>query len=382
MWNNESNSYENITIRDENSLEDINIDLYKNVDRLYFKVDSVYYRIKILDETENQYTYEIIDSETFPSKPTDTIQNKIVIVSSKFFSKENLKSTLQDLQVWIVSIAIAITMVIVQLIQYNLKRSENIDSDEAQDAISEYNKKVKIKPVNFPEYIAENNRNEKIKVFRAHIQSQLYKVRKKILTSNKPKEAEYLKLKKEQLETYLTPEYVENNIDSISVRYDKLHAENYVYNSYEKNTNFRKDYSSENIKVSSMATKKVLTSLVMATLISAISLQLYMNFSFNGGFWVIMISTLLSMAMTSFNARKSADSIYKTDILGVINNKSLILEDSIKWALTHPTNEKSYEMLLDDYFKEKLHEESDKIKQSYQDKFNSLSEEIKKIRNS
>lgn len=382
MWNNESNSYENITIRDENSLEDINIDLYKNVDRLYFKVDSVYYRIKILDETENQYTYEIIDSETFPSKPIDTIQNKIVIVSSKFFSKENLKSTLQDLQVWIVSIAIAITMVIVQLIQYNLKRSENIDSDEAQDAISEYNKKVKIKPVNFPEYIAENNRNEKIKVFRAHIQSQLYKVRKKILTSNKPKEVEYLKLKKEQLETYLTPEYVENNIDSISVRYDKLHAENYVYNSYEKNTNFRKDYSSENIKVSSMATKKVLTSLVMATLISAISLQLYMNFSFNGGFWVIMISTLLSMAMTSFNARKSADSIYKTDILGVINNKSLILEDSIKWALTHPTSEKSYEMLLDDYFKEKLHEESDKIKQSYQDKFNSLSEEIKKIRNS
>lgn len=382
MWNNESNSYETITIRDEKSLEDINTELYKNVDRLYFRVDSVYYKIKILDEYK--YTYEIIDSETFPSKPTDTIENRIIIVASKFFSKENLKSTLQDLQVWIVSIAIAATMVIVQLIQYNLRRSENIDSDEAQDAISEYNKKVKIKPVNFPEYIAENNRNEKIKVFRAHIQSQLYKVRKKILSTKKTKvkEIELLKLEKEELESYLTPEFIEENIDSISIKYDKLHAENYVYNSYERNNNFRKDYSSENVKVSTMATKKILTSLVMATLISAISLQLYMNFSFNGGFWVIMISTLLSMAMTSFNARKSADSIYRTDILGVINNKSLILEDAIKWALIHPTKEKSYEMLLDDYYKEKLHEESDKIKQSYQDKFNSLSEEIKKIRNS
>ena len=87
--------------------------------------------------------------------------------------------------------------------------------------------------------------------------------------------------KKKKIENQLSQEYINENIDSLYVKYNKLHESNYAANTFEKNVNARKDYSSEGSKLTVMSIKKIIVSVIMTMILAGLTLQLYFTFSLN-----------------------------------------------------------------------------------------------------
>lgn len=387
--------YKQVSIRNVSNVDMIEDEARKlqAITDLYFYVDGAYYQAipeenTKVDEntgeiiTEITYNISIIEVIELESKPDIAYRNKLVILKSRFFSKNNLLTTLGDITLWIITVTIAVANVVIELTMYYLRRDENIDSEECQTVLNTYNDRVKLKPVNFDEFIAENNRDEKKKVYMDIHSAELMKIKRKILTNtNNPRKLAILNAKKEVLIQQLTPEFIEENIDSIDVRYNKLHAENYQLNMYEKNINFRKDYSAEGAKVSMMSIKQGVSSLISFFLFSAITIELYLTFALDASFWLILIAAVGALIMSGMKGLRQGDRIYRSDILGVLKNKTAVLEDSIKWGYNHPTDKESYEAVLEAYYAERIKAESDKLKDQYNEKLQEIQSKLKKFTN-
>ena len=79
-----------------------------------------------------------------------------------------------------------------------------------------------------------------------------------------------------------------------------------------------------------------------------------------------------------------AEKIYKTEYLGLLNNKISVIEDSMKWAATHKSDEKSFDEILELYTKtkveEKVAEEAKKIKADSEKKVAVLEEKFNQLK--
>lgn len=360
-WNPDTNAWDVATIRNAGSLTELseNIETYSKMNNTFFKIDGTYYRIlTTINGEEKSYSIEPIEAQEVTNKPDTGEPNKLIILSVKFFSKENLVKTATDLGVWLLTLTMGAGLAIVQGMVYSLRRDKNVDSEECQKVIETYNNRVKMKPLNFAEFIYEDNRNEKIRVYKEKQNEKLAKIKKELLTidSTKTKKIESLMSKKKKIENQLSPEYINENIDSLYVKYNKLHESNYAANTFEKNVNARKDYSSEGSKLTVMSIKKIIVSVISTMILAGLTLQLYFTFSLNAGFIIIILTTVLSFGMTTFRAIRLADSIYNTDILGVLRNKTAILERAVVWSQSHPTDEQSFEDVIGFYLDQKLEE--------------------------
>ena len=360
-WNPDTQTYEVATIKELPSIHELseNIAVYSKMKNTFFRIDKTYYIISSETVEENiVYNIEPAEAQEVSSKPDKGEPNKLIILSVKFFSKENMLNTVTNLGVWLLTLTMGAGLAIVQAMVYSLRRDKNIDSEECQKVIETYNNRVKMKPLNFAEFIYEDNRNEKIRVYKEKQNEKLAKIKKELLTidSTKTKKIELLMNKKKKIENQLSPEYINENIDSLYVKYNKLHESNYAANTFEKNVNARKDYSSEGSKLTVMSIKKIIMSVIMTMILAGLTLQLYFTFSLNAGFIIIILTTVLSFGMTTFRAVRLADSIYNTDILGVLRNKTAILEKATVWAQKHPTSEQSFEDVIGFYLDQKLEE--------------------------
>ena len=350
-WNPETQTYEVATIKELPSIHELseNIEVYSRMKNTFFRIDKTYYRISSETVDGNVVCHiEPVEAQEVSSKPDKGEPNKLIILSVKFFSKENMLNTVTNLGVWLLTLTMGAGLAIVQGMVYSLRRDKNIDSEECQKVIETYNNRVKMKPLNFAEFIYEDNRNEKIRVYKEKQNEKLAKIKKELLTIDSTKT--------KKIESQLSPEYINENIDSLYVKYNKLHESNYAANTFEKNVNARKDYSSEGSKLTVMSIKKIIVSVISTLILAGLTLQLYFTFSLNAGFIIIILTTVLSFGMTTFRAVKLADSIYNSDILGVLRNKTAILEKATVWAQKHPTDEQSFEDVIGFYLDQKLEE--------------------------
>lgn len=416
LYNEKDKVYEQLLVYNVNSIEQMNNENYiYRMDNLFYKVSIEYetsvvkrYETKLVpyetvDELGNittkykeetveieevvnvpKYTSKIIQTKTFSELPKDVYKDCLIVIKIDFFSKENFKKTVSDASYWVLSIAITLCLTVAYTSVYYNQRATKIESDGVQDKITKYNDKVSIKPTNFDEYARLNNLDEKKKVYKKNMTEKLSKLKGKLILIPNEKldstKAKKLKLKIEAVERQLTDEYINDNILGIKVKYEAIHPENYRVNAYDKTVSARKDFSDEAKKFTGVIIRKVITSFISAALFSGLVMTCYFNFALDGEFWLIMITTAWGVMCQVFFGYRFANSIVRTEIEVPLENKTVILQDSIKWALLNHSNEKSYEDIMDEYLKKRIDEAKAENKAEYDEKLNTITNKFNELK--
>lgn len=326
---------------------------------------------------------KIIPHKTFGEMPSDVYRDCVVVVKIDFFSKENFIKTTTDPSYWILSIAISATLTIAYIAVYYNQRQNRIESDDVQGKIKTYNDRVKLKPVTFDEYARLNNLDEKKKVYKRIMTEELAKKKGKlILIPNEKmnsKKAKKLQLEIEAIKRQLTDEYIDENILGLKVKYEVIHPENYRENAYDKTLSSRKDYSDEGKRISVVMIRKLITSFISAALLAGLVWTCYFNFAFGADFWIVMITTILSVTGQIFFGYRFANVIVRQEIEVPVENKTVILQDAIKWAMQNHTNDKTYEEILDEYLAKRVEAATDIVKEEYNSKLNNLQNQFNNV---
>ena len=423
MYNEETETYDQLILWDVRSVSEMTSEDY------VYRMNDIYYTVELVTKEEivekDEVTTEIIETvdpvtgdvvktertitnkiptteivtkpvakiiphKTFGSLPDDIYHNCVVVVKIDFFSKENFVKTTTDPSYWILSIAISATLTIAYVAVYVNQRQNKIESDDVQEKIVTYNDRVKLKPVTFDEYARLNNLDEKKKVYKRIMTEKLSKKKGKlILIPNEKmdsKKAKKLQLEIEAIKRQLTDEYINENILGLKVKYEAIHPENYRENAYDKTLSSRKDYSDEGKRMTAVMLRKVITSFISAALLAGLVWTCYFNFAFGADFWIVMITTLLSMIMQVFFGYRFANAIVRQEIAVPVENKTVILQDAIKWAMQNHTNDKTYEEILDEYLAKRVEAATDIVKEEYntklsnlQNQFNNVTEKFKEM---
>ena len=96
-WNPETQTYEVATIKELPSIKELseNIEVYSRMKNTFFRIDKTYYRISSETVEGNVVCHiEPVEAQEVTNKPDKGEPNKLIILSVKFFSKENLVKTL------------------------------------------------------------------------------------------------------------------------------------------------------------------------------------------------------------------------------------------------------------------------------------------------
>ena len=413
MYNEETETYDQLILWDVRTVSEMtNEDYVYRMNDIYYTVELVTKEeitekdevtvetIETIDENGNVVTTKreivnkiptteivtkpvakIIPHKTFGELPDDIYHNCVVVVKIDFFSKENFVKTTTDPSYWILSIAISATLTIAYVAVYLNQRQNRIESDDVQAKIKTYNDRVKLKPVTFDEYARLNNLDEKKKVYKRIMTEKLAKKKGKlILIPNEKmdsKKAKKLQLEIEAIKRQLTDEYINENILGLKVKYEAIHPENYRENAYDKTLSSRKDYSDEGKRMTAVMSRKVITSFISAALLAGLVWTCYFNFAFGADFWVVMITTLLSTIAQVVFGYRFANAIVRQEIEVPVENKTVILQDAIKWAMQNHTNDKTYEEMLDEYLAKRVEAATDAVKEEYNSKLNVIENKFK-----
>lgn len=379
VWNPETNNYVKQLVIRQDTLDDANPTNY------IYLVDGEYFQFNFEEEK-----FEFLNTVTvkkIPSKEEQPIVDTLIVIKSEFFSVENFQKTVKDPQYWLLTISVTGCLMISYWSVFTLRRDNRIDSEEYQERSLVYLDRVRLKPVNFSDYIRENNLAEKKRVYIEHTTAKLTKAQTKydMLPLEKLDSPKANKLKQEiaKLKDSLTDEYIDSHILGLKVKYEALHVDSYRSSDINIDISARKDQSSEKKIMSAIYIRKAVSSILMSAAFTSVVFACYINFSLSGEFWLILFAALWGVGCNTGFAFIQADKIYKNEYFGLLNNKIAVIEDSIKWAATHKSDEKSFDEILELYTKtkveEKVAEEAKKIKEAsdkkvsiLEDKFNQL----------
>ena len=377
-WNPETNTYVKQLVIRQDTLDDTNPTNY------IYLVDGEYFQFNF--EKEKFEFLNTLTVKEIPSKE-EPIIDTLIVIKSEFFSLENFQKTVKDPQYWLLTISVTGCLMISYWSVFTLRRDNRIDSAEYEERSLVYLDRVRLKPVNFSDYIRENNLAEKKRVYIERTTAKLTKAQTKydMLPLEKLDSPKAKKLKQEiaKLNDALTDEYIDSHILGLKVKYEALHVDSYRSSDINIDISSRKDQSSEKRIMSGIYIRKAVSSILMSAAFTSVVFACYINFSLSGEFWLILFAALWGVGCNVGFAFIQADKIYKNEYLGLLNNKISVIEDSIKWAATHRTDEKSFDEILELYTKtkveEKVAEEAKKIKADsekkvaiLEDKFNQL----------
>ena len=378
IWNPETNNYVKQLVIRQDTLDDANPTNY------IYLVDGEYFQFNFEEEK-----YEFLNTVTVKEIPSkeEPIVDTLIVIKSEFFSMENFQKTVKDPQYWLLTISVTGCLMISYWSVFTLRRDNRIDSAEYEERSLVYLDRVRLKPVNFSDYIRENNLAEKKRVYIERTTAKLTKAQTKydMLPLEKLDSPKAKKLKQEiaKLNDALTDEYIDSHILGLKVKYEALHVDSYRSSDINIDISSRKDQSSEKRIMSGIYIRKAVSSILMSAAFTSVVFACYINFSLSGEFWLILFAALWGVGCNVGFAFIQADKIYKNEYLGLLNNKISVIEDSIKWAATNKSDEKSFDEILELYTKtkveEKVAEEAKKIKEAsdkkvsiLEDKFNQL----------
>lgn len=379
IWNPETNNYVKQLVIRADTLDDTNPTNYICL------VDGEYFQFNF---EEGKYEFlNTVNVKEIPSKE-EPIVDTLIVIKSEFFSVENFKKTVKDPQFWLLTTAVTGCMMISYWAVYTIRRDNRIDSAEYEERSLVYLDRVRLKPLNFSEYIKQNNLAEKKRIYVEKTTAKLTKVQSKydMLPLEKLDTPKAKKLKEEiaKLKNVLTDEYIDSHILGLKVKYEPLHVDSYRSSDININISARKDKSSEKKIMSAIYVKKAVSSILMSAAFTSVVFACYINFALSGEFWLILIAALWGTGCNVGFAWMQADKIYKNEYLGLLNNKIAVIEDSIKWAATHKSDEKSFDEILELYTKtkveEKVAEEAKKIKADSEKKVAVLEEKFNQLK--
>ncbi len=377
-WNPETNNYVKQLVIREDVLDDTRPTNY------IYLVDGEYYQFNF--EEEKFEFLNTLTAKELPSKD-EPIIDTLIIIKSEFFSMENFQKTVKNPQFWLLTTAVTGCLMISYWAVFTMRRDNRIDSEEYQERSLVYLDRVRLKPVNFSDYIKQNNLSEKKRVYIEETTRKLTRAQSKydMLPLEQLDSPKAKKLKQEiaKLKDFLTDEYIDSHILGLKVKYEALHVDSYRSSDININISARKDQSSEKRIMSAIYIRKAVSSILMSAAFTSVVFACYINFALSGEFWLILFATIWAAGCNIGFAWMQADKIYKNEYLGLLNNKISVIEDSIKWAATHKSDEKSFDEILELYTKtkveEKVAEEAKKIKADsekkvaiLEDKFNQL----------
>lgn len=380
FWNSETNNYVKQLVIRQDALDDIHPTNYICL------VDGEYFQFNF---EEKKYEFlNTLTVKTLPSKE-EPIVDTLIIIKSEFFSMENFQKTLKNPQFWLLTSAVTGCLMISYWAVFTMRRDNRIDSEEYQERSLVYLDRVRLKPVNFSDYIKQNNLAEKRRVYIEQTTAKLTRAQTKydmlpLEQLDSPK-ANKLKQKISKLNDALTDEYIDSHILGLKVKYEALHVDSYRTSDVNISISARKDQSSEKRIMSGIYIRKAVSSILMSAAFTSVVFACYINFALSGEFWLILFATIWAAGCNIGFAFMQADKIYKNEYLGLLNNKISVIENSIKWAANNRTEEKSFDEILELYTKtkvqEKVAEEAKKIKEEsdkkvaiLEDKFNQLKE--------
>ena len=377
-WNPETNNYVKQLVIRQDTLDDTHPTNY------IYLVDGEYYQFNF-EEKKFEFLNTITVKE-LPSKE-EPVVDTLIVIKSEFFSLENFQKTIKNPQFWLLTTAVTGCLMISYWAVFTMRRDNRIDSDEYQERSLVYLDRVRLKPVNFSDYIKQNNLAEKKRVYIEQTTAKLTKAQYKydMLPLEKLDSPKAKKLKQEiaKLNDVLTDEYINSHIIGLKVKYEPLHVDSYRTSDININISSRKDQSSEKKIMSGIYIRKAVSSILMSSAFTSVVFACYINFALSGEFWLILFATIWAAGCNVGFAWIQADKIYKREYLGLLNNKISVIEDSMKWAANNKSDEKSFDEILELYTKtkveEKVAEEAKKIKADsekkvaiLEDKFNQL----------
>ena len=380
IWNPETNNYVKQLVIRKDTLDDSNPINYICL------VDGEYFQFNFEEEK-----YEFLNTVTVKQIPSkeEPIIDTLIIIKSEFFSMENFQKTIKNPQFWLLTSAVTGCLMISYWAVFTMRRDNRIDSEEYGERSLVYLDRVRLKPVNFSDYIKQNNLAEKKRVYIEEMTAKLTKAQSKydmlpLEQLDSPK-AKKLKQGIAKLKDALTDEYIDSHILGLKVKYEALHVDSYRTSDVNINISARKDQSSEKRIMSAIYIRKAVSSILMSAAFTSVVFACYINFSLSGEFWLILFATIWAAGCNVGFAFIQADKIYKNEYLGLLNNKISVIESSIKWAANHKSDEKSFDEILELYTKSKVEEkvaqEAKKIKEAsdkkvaiLEDKFNQLKE--------
>lgn len=379
IWNPETNNYVKQLVIRQDTLDDTHPTNY------IYLVDGEYFQFNF--EEEKFEFLNTVEVKEIPSKE-EPIIDTLIVIKSEFFSVENFQKTVKDPQYWLLTTSVTGCLMISYWSVFTLRRDNRIDSAEYEERSLVYLDRVRLKPVNFSDYIRENNLAEKKRVYVERTTAKLTKAQTKydMLPLEKLDSPKANKLKQEiaKLKDALTDEYIDSHIIGLKVKYEALHVDSYRSSDININISSRKDQSSEKRIMSAIYVRKAISSILMSAAFTSVVFACYINFSLDGEFWLILFAAIWGVGCNAGFAWIQADKIYKNEYLGLLNNKISVIEDSMKWATTHKSDEKSFDEILELYTKtkvqEKVEEEAKKIKADSEKKVAVLEEKFNQLK--
>ena len=148
IWNPETNNYVKQLVIRKDTLDDSNPINYICL------VDGEYFQFNFEEEK-----YEFLNTVTVKQIPSkeEPIIDTLIIIKSEFFSMENFQKTIKNPQFWLLTSAVTGCLMISYWAVFTMRRDNRIDSEEYGERSLVYLDRVRLKPVNFSDYIKKNN---------------------------------------------------------------------------------------------------------------------------------------------------------------------------------------------------------------------------------
>ncbi len=283
------------------------------------------------------------------------------------FSVENLMRVLGDVSFYSSSIATALFLNACYFGAYTIRRSSLFEAEEFNVVLTRYNDRLKLKPRAFNEYVRYNNLTEKKERY-IETQNDLLddlKNKEASFTNEQMDSKKYKKIvdKIKRVEDSLTEEFINKNITHIKVKYSMINAKNFRQNAYGRVIDDRKDASNEARELSKSAIGKTLSMLITSMLFIGLVVNAAFTFTLDGQFIALITFNILTCLIQITFGCHRANSLFNTEIIQPLENKTNILEDSVVWANKNGNNDETFRSIMESYVNEKLNEENEEAGQ-------------------
>lgn len=228
---------------------------------------------------------------------------------------------------------------------YRLWRSHRIEEPEFVDTVKTYNNKLDCKRENFPDFIEEDNRNAKKRAFKDKYTDIVSRLREKVSKAKIKGNTEKMEMYKQKVTAtieFTTDDFIEENIDSLNVKYEKIYAYSFVRDNFGDLISDRKTVSNEARIMGFKMTRKAITGTITSALLGILITTAIFVFEFNANFWIFVCTTIFSCIWQGLLAVQTAERMFRKEIERPVVNKIDVLDRYIKWLADPKHASQSY----------------------------------------
>lgn len=266
------------------------------------------------------------------------------------FQVEFIKN-LQRPLTWVLSLAISLAWVVIYAVVFTTVKEKKIASEKA--LFEEFETKNKNRPNNMRDYLklVENVKRKKTAYY-DKMENELSKIQAHIekfpIEKEDCRKVQKLKKKEQEIIRKSSPEYVDEHLLSLSVKYNRVSLEHFTFAITSAKVTDKTE-SNEQKKFFRKIFSRVITGVLIS--ISGVGIVSSLKGVFewkDTGLWITLLLILVSIFMQVYCASVDADMIVDSEIIAPTKTKIKIIDDSLLWSEADLTN-KPFEKMINDY---------------------------------